>query len=136
MNFPQLAQFNDVSLLLLRLMVGAIFFGSGWLDLRDPKNRSKAIEMSVGFTIFLAVAECLGGLGLIAGVLAQLAAVGLILISLGAIGKKMFVWRTGFWGKDGTNGWSYDTMLVVMNCVIITTGGGRFALASLLGMKS
>ncbi len=37
---------------------------------------------------------------------------------LGAIQKKIFVWRTGLWGKSGTNGWSYDTMLVVMNLVI------------------
>ena len=34
---------------------------------------------------------------------------------LGAIQKKGFVWRTGFWGESGTNGWSYDTMLIVMN---------------------
>jgi putative oxidoreductase len=45
-----------------------------------------------------------------------------------AIQKKIFVWRTGFWGKSGTNGWSYDTMLVVMNLVIVTTGGGNFSL--------
>lgn len=42
--------------------------------------------------------------------------------------KKIFVWHTGFWGKSGTNGWSYDTMLVIMNFVIATTGGGHFAL--------
>jgi putative oxidoreductase len=47
---------------------------------------------------------------------------------LGAIQKKVFVWRTGFWGKSGTNGWSYDTMLIVMNLVIVTTGGGNLSL--------
>ena len=62
------------------------------------------------------------------GVLTQLAAMGLILVMLGAIQKKVFVWRTGFWGKSGTNGWSYDTMLVVMNLVIVTTGGGYLTL--------
>jgi len=31
-------------------------------------------------------------------------------------------------GKSGTNGWSYDTMLVVMNLVIVTTGGGNLVL--------
>ena len=29
-------------------------------------------------------------------------------IMLGAIQKKIFVWQTGFWGKSGANGWSYD----------------------------
>jgi putative oxidoreductase len=84
--------------------------------------------MSKGFTIFLGLAELAGGLGVISGVLAQLAAAGLILIMFGAIQKKIFVWRTGFWGSSGTNGWSYDTMLVVMNLVIVTTGGGNLSL--------
>lgn len=30
MNFPQLAQFTDVALLLLRLMVGQVFVTSGY----------------------------------------------------------------------------------------------------------
>ena len=61
------------------------------------------------------------------GVLTQLAAMGLILIMLGAIQRKMFVWVTGFWGKNNS-GWSYDLLFVVMNLVIISTGGGRFVL--------
>ena len=97
-------------------------------DLQDPEARSKDIGMSKGFTIFLGGAEIAGGLGLIFGFLTQLAAIGLTLIMLGAIQKKIFVWRTGFWGKSGTNGWSYDTMLLVMNVVIMTTGGGNLSL--------
>jgi putative oxidoreductase len=128
MLFPQLTQFTDVALLLLRVMVGVVFITSGWVHLKDPEARSKDIEMSKGFTIFLGAAEVAASLGLIFGVLTQLAAACLILIMLGAIQKKIFVWRTGFWGKSGTNGWSYDTMLVVMNLVIVTTGGGNLSL--------
>ena len=126
--FPQLARFTDVALLLLRIVVGIVFMTSGWKHLKDPEGRSKDIGMSNGFTIFLGVAEFAGGLGVISGVLAQLAAAGLILLMLGAIQKKIFVWRTGFWGESGTNGWSYDTMLLVMNLVIVTTGGGNLSL--------
>ncbi len=126
--FPQLAQFTDVALLLLRVMVGVVFITSGWNHLKNPEARSKDIGMSKGFTIFLGAAEVAGSLGLIVGVLAQLAAAGLILLILGAIQKKIFVWRTGFWGKSGTNGWSYDTMLVIMNLVILMTGGGNLSL--------
>ena len=128
MMFPQLAQFTDVALLLLRVMIGIVFITSGWKHFQDPEARSKDIGMSKGFTIFLGAAEIAGGLGLIFGFLAQLAAIGLILIMLGAIWKKIFVWQTGFWGKSGTNGWSYDTMFVVMNLVIVTTGGGNLSL--------
>jgi putative oxidoreductase len=87
--------------------------------------------MSKSFTIFLGAAEFAGALGVILGVLAQLAAIGLILVMLGAIQKKIFTWHTGFWGKSGTNGWSYDTMIVVMNLVIVTTGGGNLILMHL-----
>jgi len=128
MIFPELARFTDVALLLLRIMVGIVFMTSGWNHLKDPQARSKDIGMSKGFTMFLGAAELAGGLGVIFGVLAQPAALGLILIMLGSIQKKIFVWRTGFWGKSGTNGWSYDTMLVVMNLVIVTTGGGNLSL--------
>src|SRR5947208_9453558 len=126
--FPQLYQFADLGLLLLRLMVGIVFANSGWNDLKDPEGRSRSIGMSKGFTIFLGAAELAGALGVMFGVLIQLAAAGLILLMLGAIQKKMFVWHTGFWGESGTNGWSYDTMLVVMNLVIVTTGGGNLSL--------
>jgi len=128
MIFPQLARFTDIALLLLRVMVGIVFVTSGWNHLKGPTARSKDIGMSKGFTIFLGAAEVAGSLGVFFGVLTQLAAAGLILIVLGAIQKKIFVWRTGFWGKSGTNGWSYDTMLVIMNLVILTTGGGNLSL--------
>ena len=130
MIFPQLDRFTDVALLLLRIMIGLVFIVSGWKHFRSAEERSKDIGMSKGFTIFLGVAELAGGLGVMFGVLAQLAAAGLILIMLGAIQKKMLVWRTGFWGSSGTNGWSYDTMLVVMNLVVVTTGGGSLSLTS------
>jgi putative oxidoreductase len=128
MIFPQLAQFTDVALLLLRVMVGLVFITSGWKHLKDREARSKDIGMSKSFTIFLGAAEVAGSLGVIFGVLAQLAAGCLILLMLGAIQKKIFVWRTGFWGDSGTNGWSYDMMLVIMNLVIVSTGGGNLSL--------
>jgi putative oxidoreductase len=84
--------------------------------------------MSKSFTVFLGVAEVAGALGVLFGVLAQLAAAGLILIMLGAIQKKIFIWKIGFWGKPGTYGWHYDLMVVLMNLVIITSDGGKYAL--------
>jgi len=131
MTFPQLAEFNNIALLLLRLMVGIVFITSGYKHLKDPEARSKDIGMSKSFTVFLGAAELAGGLGVILGVFAQLAAIGLILVMLGAIQKKIFAWHTGFWGKAGTNGWSYDTMLVAMNLVIVTTGGGNLSINGL-----
>src|SRR5438046_7461195 len=98
MVFPQLAHFTDVALLLLRVMVGLVFITSGWNHLKDPEARSRDIGMSKGFTIFLGAAEVAGSLGVIFGVLTQLAAAGLILLMLGAIHMKIFIWCTGLLG--------------------------------------
>jgi putative oxidoreductase len=125
--FPELARFTNLSLLLMRLMVGLVFISSGYNHLKDPAARAKSIGMSKGFTIFLGVAEVSGGLGVSFGVLSQLAALGLILIMGGAIQKKIFVWHTGFWGEKGS-GWHYDLLFVVMNLVIAFTDGGAYVL--------
>jgi putative oxidoreductase len=125
--FPQLAQFTDLGLLLLRLMVAAVFIDSGWSHARKSETRSKDIGMSQGFTIFLGIAEVAGGLGVAFGVLTQLAAIGLILIMLGAIQKQIFVWHVGFWGEKNS-GWHYELMMIVMNLVILFTDGGRWVL--------
>jgi putative oxidoreductase len=127
MRFPFLAQFGDLALLLMRLLVGAVFISSGWSHAKDPVTRGKSIGLSPGLTRFLGLAELSGGVGVALGILSQLAALGLILVMVGAIQKKMFVWHTGFWGKS-SDGWHYDLLFVTMCLVIATTGGGRFVL--------
>lgn len=127
MQLPWLLQFSDAALLFVRLLVGLVFIASGWRHAKDPVTRGKRIGMSPGFVRFLGLAELAGGLGVAFGVLTQLAALGLILIMLGAIQKKIFVWKTGFWGK-ASDGWHYDLLFVAMCLVIATTGGGRYAL--------
>lgn len=122
-----LEQFTDYALVLLRVMAGMVYADSGLKGLKDPDARSKSIEMPRSFTLVLAAAELAGGVAVILGVFPQLAAIGLIFIMLGAIQKKAFVWKTGFWGKDGL-GWSYDLTLVSMLLVILATNGGRFVL--------
>ena len=125
--FPQLAGFGDFGLLALRLMVAVVFITSGWSHVTKSEERSKSVGMSKGFTAFLGVAEMAGSLGVAFGVFTQLAALGLILVMLGAIYKKIFVWHTGFWG-DKASGWHYDLTFVVMNMVILFTDGGGWVL--------
>ncbi|HKS76590.1 MAG TPA: DoxX family protein [Terriglobales bacterium] len=103
--FPQLARFQDLALLLLRVMVAAVFLASGWSHLTKSEERSKSIGMSKGFTMFLGAAELAGGLGVTLGVLTQLAAAGLILIMLGTIQKKIFLCGIRvFGGRRPTDG--------------------------------
>jgi uncharacterized membrane protein YphA (DoxX/SURF4 family) len=82
--------------------------------------------MSVPFTIFLGAAELAGAIALAAGFMAQWAAIGLILIMLGAIYMKAVKWKTGFWGEKSM-GWHYDVLMIAMNLVIVTMGAGKFS---------
>jgi len=125
--FPQLLSFSDVALLGLRLMIGAIFFESGRQHVGDPVGRAASIGFAPGITRMLGLAELAGAVGVAAGFLAQPAALGLVLVMLGAIQKKVFVWHTGFWGHK-TYGWHYDLLLLIANLVIVTTGWGRFVI--------
>ncbi len=125
--FAELARYTDFGILLLRLMVGLVFASSGYSHLKNPQARANSIGMSKAFTIFLGAAEVAGGLGVAFGVLLQIAALGLILIMLGAIGKKIFAWHTGFWGEKAS-GWHYDLIFILMNLEIAFTNGGRYVL--------
>jgi len=122
-----LDSFTDFGLLFLRIMVGLIFLGSGYDDLKDADARAKDLGLPRGFTMFLAIAELAGGAGVILGILQQLAALGCILIMLGALQKKIFVWKTGFWGKDHP-GWYYELTMMSMLFMVLVTNGGRFVI--------
>jgi putative oxidoreductase len=125
--FPQVLPFSDEALLCLRLMVASVFFTSGLSHARDPVGRGASIGLSPGITRGLGIVEMAASLGVAFGVLTQIAALGLIGVSLGAIQKKVFEWHTGFWG-DKTYGWHYDLLFLVASLVILTTGGGRLVL--------
>jgi putative oxidoreductase len=117
----------DVGLLALRLMIAAEFFPSGLTSVRDPVTRGTENGLSPAFMRFIGLAEMAGSLGLVFGVLARYAAIGLLIIGAGAMQKKIFVWHSGYWGKDGY-GAHYDLMLFTMNLVIALMGAGRLAL--------
>jgi len=123
MYIPQLAQFADFALLGMRLMVALVYGWSGVSTLLKPKR----LGFPPAFTIFIGVAEVAGALGIAFGVLTQWAALGLILIMLGAIGTKIFVWKTGFWGEK-SSGWNYELIFISMLLVIACLDGGRWVL--------
>jgi len=122
-----LSTFTGLALLFLRLMVALIFADSGRRDLQNPTARAEDVGTSPRFTIFLGVAEIAGALGIVFGVLTQPAAIGLILIMLGAVQKKIFAWHTGFWGTKSP-GWYYELTLISMLLVILVTNGGPYVL--------
>ncbi|HUF29806.1 MAG TPA: DoxX family protein [Gemmatimonadaceae bacterium] len=127
MLVPELAAYTPLSLLLLRIMIALVFGTSGWSHLTKPKERGESIGMSPAATSVLGAVELASAIALVLGVFVQVAAVLLIGVMLGAIGKKMFVWKSGFWGSKN-DGWYYDLLYLVCNVVLLATGGGDWTL--------
>lgn len=123
MSFPQLIQFNDLGIFLLRLTVAVVFLVHGWqkLAMWRMKPSEQMPSGMLNMMRFLSVAEIAGGLALAFGVLAQLAAMGLGIIMLGAIYYKMKAWKKKF---SEPGGWELDLILLAANLAIIFNGGG------------
>jgi putative oxidoreductase len=127
MVVPELAAGSDLALLALRLMIAAIFATSGWAHATKPKQRGEKIEMTPVATLLLGVIELLGAASIALGIYPEAGAFLLIGVMLGAIYKKIFAWKSGFWGEDG-QGWYYELLYLVCCLVIMTTGGGALTL--------
>ncbi len=127
MLIPSLAAFSAPALFLLRLMLALVFASSGWSHLTSPNDRAESIGMSVPFTAALGAGELAAAGALVLGIYPQIAGLLLVAIMCGAVYKKLFVWHTGLWG-DQAQGWYYDLLYLVGSLVIVTTGGGAWAL--------
>jgi len=122
--FPQLAQYTDLSLLLLRLMIAVVFVTSGWRHVTDP--RSKYRSDSRVYDVYRR--------------------------RRGSRWSGSRVWSTHTTRSDWSNsdhvgsdpqedlclarrllgekasGWHYDLMLVLMNLVVACTNGGKYVI--------
>ena len=117
MSLYFLYSFGDWGLLVLRLVIASIFL---------YHCRSK-FSMPSGFMRFIGTAELAGGIAMVLGILVQWAALGLAIIMLGAIYKKITVWHVPFSAQD-KSGWELDLMILAGTIALLTLGGGMLAL--------
>jgi putative oxidoreductase len=120
---PELLE--NAALLLLRVVLSLVFLSSGWKHAQEPQKRAESVGLPVGVTLALGVAEVAAGISVALGVLPQAGALVMILAMLGAIYKKVFVWKTGFYGEDN-GGWYYDLLYLSAALVVVATGGGAW----------
>jgi putative oxidoreductase len=123
----------DVSLLLVRLIVGTIFFVHGAQKVfgawGGPGLTAFVESMKMGpIGHLVAIGECFGGLGLIVGFLSRFSAAANIVIMLGAIA--MVHGQHGFFLKD--QGFEYNLALIGLLLPILIAGPGRFAIGRFL----
>lgn len=124
---PALLDHSDLALFLLRLWIAILFGWSGLQHLAKPGKRGESIGMGPAATATLGAVELGGAALLVVGLWVQLAAAALAATMLGAIYKKAFVWKTGFWGGESM-GWYYEVLYLLCNVVFLTTGGGSIGI--------
>src|SRR2546425_3603795 len=133
----------DVSILLVRLIVGVIFAAHGAQKLFGAFGGPGLAAMvkappegmgPLGYPV--TIGEFFGGLGLIVGFLCRFSAASLIVIMIGAIG--MVHGQHGFFlGRAPTDtlatlGFEYNLALIGLLAPILIAGPGRFALGRFL----
>jgi len=126
-----LHQLGNWGLLALRLGVGVTFLAHG-SQKRAMWKLQPSAQMPAGLLTLLrvlSIAEPLGGVATLVGLLTQAAAAGFILVMLGAIRLKVTQLHKGFTG-DG--GWELEFLLLVGAIALLFLGAGRFALDRLL----
>jgi putative oxidoreductase len=120
-------QLIDYALLLLRIIIAIILFSSGKGHATNPKERGESMGIPKNMAFFLGVVEMIAAISIAIGIYTQLGAGLIIATMLGAIYMKLYVWKTGFYAKDGF-GWHYDLLILLGTFIIFTTAGGNFVI--------
>lgn len=121
----------DLSLLILRVIVGVIFAAHGAQKLFGAfggAGLADTVEKMGPLGYPVTIGEFFGGLGLIVGFLTRFSAASLIVIMFGAIG--MVHGKNGFFQSNG--GFEYNLALIGLLAPILLAGPGRFSIGPLL----
>lgn len=137
---PKLFQTQDEwSLLVLRVMLGIVFFAHGAQKMFEWYGGHGFEAAMTGFTVnmhipwffaLLAIlAESLGPLGLFIGFLTRIAALGIFCEMVVAIW--LVHWPYGFymnwWGKQKGEGFEYHLLVLAISFALILAGGGKWS---------
>jgi putative oxidoreductase len=138
---------NDIATLVIRVMLGVVFFPHGMQKLLGWYG-GYGFTGSMGFFTdtlhipaifaFLAImAEGLGSLGLITGLLTRVAAFGIGVNMVVAV--YMLHWQNGFFmnwfGQQKGEGFEFHLLVIAMAIALIIKGGGALSVDRVLAEK-
>ena len=133
------------SLLIVRVVLGVIFFGHGaqklfgWFGGYGLKGTigyfQQALKIPAPLTVLCALTECFGGLAVLVGFLSRPAALGLAIVMLVAIAKVHI--PNGFfinWSLQQGKGHGYEMnlALIAMAAAVVVGGGGAVSVDRLI----
>jgi putative oxidoreductase len=128
---------NDVSLTILRLFLGVVFFAHGaqkmlgWFGGYGYQGTMGFLThmMPAPFAFLVIALEFFGGLGLIFGLLTRIPAFGIVVEMIGAI--FMVHMKNGFFmnwaGTQKGEGFEYHLLAIAIAAVLLLRGAGAFS---------
>lgn len=142
-----LATQDEIAPLIMRVMLGIVFFPHGaqkvfgWFGGHGLSGTLNAFTQNMGMPLVVALlviaAESLGALGLIAGLLTRVAAFGIFCVMVGA--TLMVHLPHGFFmnwfGNQAGEGFEYHLLAIALALALMITGGGKASLDLLLSRK-
>lgn len=126
LTFTVPAIVTSIVLLAVRVVLAITFFAEAGGKFRHIKRFSKSDGVPVPIAYLIATAELCAALGMLSGILAQWAGVGLVLLMCATISLHIFKWHSPYWANK--KGWEYDLIMLVLAAVIIVFGTGQFVL--------
>jgi len=122
-------------LLVLRVFLGFIFFYHSVPKLISSGKMAKGMGWSSSSIFLLGFVEFLSSLALIFGFYAEIGALLVGLIMLGAIYYKVFKWKIPFSAMDKI-GWEFDLILLGASVAVLFLGAGAISLDFMFGLWS
>ena len=119
---------QNTSLLILRIVTAAIFYVAGYYKFPFWSTTPEGISAFLLFTTkLLSIAEPLGATALLFGFLTRWAAMGLVIIMIGAIYVSQFVYGIGFVTPTSA-GWNFPLMVLSGCLILVAFGGGKWSI--------
>jgi putative oxidoreductase len=143
-----LATTNDPILTMARLILGIVFFahgaqkvlgwwgGFGYSGTMNAFTNMMHIPAPLAFLAIMA--EFLGGLGLIVGLLARIAAFGIavnMIVAILTIHRHVGFFMNWYGNQQG-EGWEYHALAVALALIVLVRGAGAYSLDRTLGAKT
>jgi putative oxidoreductase len=121
----------DLSLQLLRVIMGIAFMLHGWGKIQTPFSWMPPEAPVPGFFQFLAaLSEFGGGLGLIIGLLFRLSSAGIFFTMLVAVGMHAFTMGDPFVNLTGGRAYELPALYGAIALLFVFSGPGRVSLDS------
>jgi putative oxidoreductase len=138
---------NDTATMILRVLLGVVFFPHGmqkllgWFGGYGFGGTMGFFTGTLGipavFAFLAIIAEGLGALGLITGFLTRISAFGIGFNM--AVAVLMLHFQNGFFmnwsGKQAGEGFEYHLLVIAMSIVLIIKGGGKWSLDRVVASK-